>query len=338
MGQKLYKEYELLLSRGDWKYYPIQEMLSMDLFFNRDAIINFFKSYLGKGEKANLHIIKFIDSLTTSRLQHTFSCFLLGILICEKCESLLYRINNELNKISIQNPEKPKERFKYLWMLISIFHDFGYAIENKDEELSKNEFEKLITKLHSHPKTIPDIYTKKLLRNYAKYHLCRFGSNDHGICGGIQLYSDLCKLREDKVASSNQTRYWGEDLIPSFALAAWIVACHNIWFVEEHEEQSNCYKCLGLKALVYQMKTREIQKSSFLFLLCLVDSIEPVKFFNSVDVLKRIKVEFMEFGKISIINHGMCKMKFDGYVNKLKDLDNWLTDIKTADGIITIDI
>jgi hypothetical protein len=330
MAETLYREYEQLLSNGDWKYYPFKETLGIDILSDRDSMISFFVSYLGKGEKAVLPIFKFLNTLSEDRLQHTFSCFLLGILIYEKCESLLYRINNILNQIPIQNPEKPCERFKYLWMLISIFHDFGYAIESKDKELRKNEFKELMTRFHSRPKSIPSIYSKKLIRKYNKYRLCRFGVNDHGICGGIKLYSDLYKLRGKKEDQSTTEHYWGADLVPSYALAAWTVACHNIWLVKNDDNNAGsimCYKCQHIDELIYSKESRIIKESPFLFLLCLADSIEPIKIFKNLDILNHIAFDFSKENCIKILSRDMCIVHNELYLSKIKDLNDWLTDV-----------
>jgi len=330
MGKSLYSQYEQLLKSGNWKYYPFKGALDIDVFSDRDSMRSFFESYLGKGGKADLSIFKYINTLSKSRLQHTLSCFLLGILIYESNKHLSRRINSVLEKIPIQNIEGPRERFKYLWLLISIFHDFGYAFENKDVELSKNEFDELITELNSHPESIPIIYSQELLKNYAKYRLCRFGIDDHGICGGIKLYSDLCELRKEKENQSTIEGYWGEDLIPSFELAAWTVACHNIWHVKYGENNVGsimCYKCQHLEELIYNIDSRIIKKSPFLFLLCLVDSIEPIKIFNDVDKLRHMAFDFSKERCIEIHTRKICQIHKEHYLSKIKELNDWLTDV-----------
>ena len=328
MAETLYNEYKRLLSNDSWKYYPI-DTLGIEVFSNRDDMIRFFESYLGKGEKDTLPIFEFINNLSENRLQHTLSCFLLGILLYERCSSITCGICRSLLKKPINNPETMDERFKYLWLLISIFHDFGYAIENKDVELSIKEFEEMITKLHSRPNTIPSIYTKKLLRNYAKYRKCRFGVDDHGICGGIKLYSELCQLREDKTGTSDKEHYWGEDLIPHFALAAWTVAYHNIWLIKDCEKNANtirCYQCFNLDKLIYHGASRIIKESPFLFLLCLVDSIEPIKIFENLDILNHIAVDFSKTGCINLQTYDLCHDDKNKYLSKFVEINDWLTD------------
>ena len=337
MAKSLYNEYEQLLSSGSWKYYPLEETLGMKMFSDRDSIISFFKHYIGKGEKANMPIVDFIDNLSMDRLQHTLSCFLLGILLYERSSSITCGICRSLRKKPINNPETMDERFKYLWLLISIFHDFGYAIENKDVELSIKEFDEMITKLHSRQTIVPSIYSKILLRNYAKYRVCRFGVYDHGICGGLKLYAELCQLRENKASSSDQKHYWGEDLIPHFALAAWTVACHNIWLIKDCEKNANairCYKCFNLDKLIYHGTSRIIKESPFLFLLCLVDSIEPIKIFDNFDKLKQVKFVFPSDNIIEIDINGLCLKDHDTYIKKIVDINDWLCD--TIDTVIKL--
>lgn len=327
MARTVYDEYNLLLINGSWKYYTFHERIDMGLFSNIESMRSFLSMYLGKGEKSGIEIFDYLNAMPTERLQHTISCFLLGTLLYERCPSISKDINSVLNKFPINNDERFEERFRYIWLLISLFHDFGYAIENNLIEYDKEQFDTLMSKFPRSPKSIPRPYSKTLLINYEKYRKCRFGVNDHGICGGIKLFSDLCELREDKSNHNGSNNYWGEDLIKLFSLAAWTVACHNIWFVNENDRTVECYRhCLKLDKLVYQEKFRNIKESPFLFLLCLVDSIEPIKIFNNKDSLHHIAFDFSNTTSINIQIDGLCQPKKNHYLSKIKELNDWLTD------------
>ncbi len=326
MSKTLYEEYEQILFDERWKYYSFPK-IDVSVFSTQDTLRCFFMSYLGKGEKSDIEIFHYIDNLSLFRLRHIMSCFLLGVFLYVNSNRISSSINYDLSRIPIQNPETITERFKYLWMLISIFHDFGYSVENKEKKIDNAQFNSLMTKFSKRPKTISPVFSKKLLRNYKKYRSCKFDVIDHGIYGGIKLYSDLCELREEKASCSNSMFYWGEDLIDSFSLAAWTVACHNVWFIPQDNENADCYRCNKLDKLLYKDQTREVIKSPFLFLLCLVDSIEPLKFFDDVEIMKKISF-VLSSEQLNIKNISTYPFCFNSFKNKIKDLNGWLTDVE----------
>ena len=117
----LYDEIKQLLCNGEWAYYICKEPLDMNIFSNEEKIKSFLSLYLGKGEKTKLPIFDYIRNLSTKRLQHTLSCFLLGTLLYIKCNVIASEIDAELTKYPNNIKELLFERFKYVWMLTCIF-------------------------------------------------------------------------------------------------------------------------------------------------------------------------------------------------------------------------
>lgn len=317
-----------MLSNGKWAYYPYQGPLDMTIFSNnvkKEDIILFLSLYLGKGEKLGLPIFRQNEKLSTERLQHTLSCFLLGKLLYIKCNVIASEIDAELTKYPNNIKELLFERFKYVWMLTCIFHDFGYCIEDGKIEFNWNDFDSLMKKLPRRSATIPNIYTKELLKKYERFRLGKYCVYDHGICGGIKLYFDLCELREKKELENNGNLNWAKVLEKSFSLAAWAVACHNIWFVKASDKNAKCYRHYKLDKLIYEGISREIKKSPLLFLLCLVDSIEPIKVFHDHELTKYLEIEFKD-NTIGLL-FSAPNINNDKYTNRIKGLNDWLCDI-----------
>ena len=139
----------------------------------------------------------------------------------------------------------------------------------------------------------------------------------------------MCKLREDKAGSSNEPLYWGEDLILYYALAAWTIACHNIWMIEDCEKNNDtiiCYKHLDLSKLIYKTQSRIIKESPCLFLLCLVDSIDPIKIFKDLAILNCIAFDFSKEESIEIHTDRLCQPKKNDYTYRILGLNDWLCD------------
>lgn len=185
----LHNEYNQLLQSEEWAYYPCQGKIDMNIFLSKENIKSFLSLYLGKGEKPGLPIFRQNEKLSTERLQHTLSCFLLGTLLYIKCNAISSEIDAELTKNPDNINEPISERFKYVWMLTCIFHDFGYCIEDEEIECIRDnfDFDSLMKKLPRRPATIPNIYTKELLKKYERFRRGKYCVHDHGICGSIKL-------------------------------------------------------------------------------------------------------------------------------------------------------
>lgn len=135
----------------------------------------------------------------------------------------------------------------------------------------------------------------------------------------------MCELREKKELEHNGNLNWAKDLEKSFSLAAWAVACHNIWFVKATDKDAKCYRHYKLDKLIYEGKSREIKQSPLLFLLCLVDSIEPIKAFHDHNHLYNLEIEFNDntIG-LSFSDPDIGK---DDYCDRIKGLNDWLCDV-----------
>lgn len=343
----LAQKYDSLIKTNEWKYYDFPQQTTNII---DESSKNFIVSYFGKGSKTEASIFKYIESLEEYRIKHILSSFLLGVIVYEESTILQENIDGFLKKIPSDREESSKERFLYIWMLVSIFHDFGYAVEEKKVDIEIDEFDSLLEQMPDCPKGVPELYDKSLLKSYNTFKCCHFSCYDHGIVGGIKLYSDLCKLREEKERKNNYNDtncYWGEDLENDFSIAAWAIACHNIFYDKGNTAYTSCYKQLGLENLICSNDKEKylikIDRHPIFYLLCLVDSIEPIKTFKMYDALKKVKlgvdtnqIKIQVDAACALCGSDICQSKIEVYFNKAIALNNWLAKTTKSGNTLTI--
>lgn len=157
------------------------------------------------------------------------------------------------------------------------------------------------------------------------------------VIGGIKLYKELCDLRR-KRADNDPRHYWGEELEYDFAVAAWAIACHNIFYINKTEEYHWCYTQMGLGRFVYSDNVRKISQKQHLlfFLLCLVDSIEPLKTYSDNSMLHSINLDIQSDKIIIQIDSFPCPCIKTTYMNKVLNLNEWLIDTEYSNNALNI--
>ena len=111
------------------------------------------------------------------------------------------------------------------------------------------------------------------------------------------------------------------------------IASHNIWYASDMSSKRS-YINFGLNSLVYK-KNRKIsyEKNPLFYLLCLADSLEPVKRGNESDaqqILEQIKIDYYHTSKtvkITIRSYWSNSECGKQYIRNVKELTTWL-DVK----------
>lgn len=309
-----------------------------------------------------------IDSL--QRGDHTLSVFLLGIRLAEMFKILPY--GNKANEA--KDPyEKDGFNFKYYWFLACLYHDVGYVYENstyldesiRDEQERKNKLQGDLVSVRTDGveavQEICDIqylhsrefktYSKAEVNLYLKGR-ATFGieSIDHGIVGGLLLYDKLRKQFETswaKIAlnnSSSRIDFWDNGLhlsnnhFEEYAKAANAIIAHNIWI-----ETLNKYKQFVNMRLGEKNKLTYDKNDPLCFILCLADTLEPLKrlsdVMNAECILRNISLEFPRpqlksiHINVKITNNDIwnCKAKeaLKAYIKAILDMKNWLEGVST---------
>lgn len=290
--------------RNLWNYYN-ESMYIIQLNDIKDLsnqAKSFINCYLRRGGKGDIpFFVENIEKLDSDRINHVVSCFFLGMVIysnCGKIKSSILRAFDDSNTLC----ESVELRFSYIWFLVCLFHDLGYAVENDFPwaEKKKDDFDKYYKIFPKKPSGIPCVFTKSLLKKYMSWRICCNQRYDHGVIGGINLFHDLCQYRCNVVdtfglADSGFVKeglYWGKDLEKDYSFAAWVIACHNIWLTQESNDNARCYRCFHMDKLIRDSPVINIDRHPILFLFCLADSLEPIKNLKDVCLYDRIRISF----------------------------------------------
>lgn len=289
---------------------------------------NFIIDLLNRGGKDTQNLTEQIRMLPMMRKQHTISCFLLGNEIYNSNLIIRKLIDKAISDIRPDNiHENCTKRFRYIWMMISLFHDLGYNIEDGNSSLTYPELRMAYTKLNVSKEALCKPYSKKMIGRYLDYRWERWQHIDHGIAGGVLLYKELCELRKQKESIGSQTLYWGKELEKDFLFASWIIACHNIYKITQNDESEIYYRHFKLEDLITPQKIIDIDKSPLLFLLCLVDNIEPVKQIREIDPTDKIELFFPQNKLIVNANNLTEDILRCQYLGKILALNAWLTEV-----------
>jgi hypothetical protein len=309
----------------DYRYVQNNGGFRLSNFHNGDAN-RFMEEYFRHSGKGTMPIEKLgVYSPNFPKPDHTCFIFILGVIINYYC----------FKEKSIFTGESPTgyPQFPFVWFLTCLFHDIATDFErSKLYKGELNNIEELNEKLKLAYKLLEEgIFTNanesliKVIPQYYEYRI-KEEKKDHGIIGGLFLYDNLIKIRKAKG--------WDKELDKFYSDAAAAIATHNIWF--------NDNKARKVVKELNEIESISFKDSSLLFLLGLVDTIDPLKTYSCVGdplyILENILLSFPETGKIEIAVKKGSLLNFaclEGLKKKLKWLD---VDVKNNNNGITIKI
>lgn len=336
MAESLYAIYEeIRKNRISWDYYCKHNKdnydPSNDIFKCEDKAKEFIEKYFWHGSKS-VFLLQDGSKLNqlNKRYVHTVSLFFLGIYLYDKLEW------DGKGEVSTEEYSK----FLFLWFISCLYHDVGYYFENNNDKciqlktieefISENNIKDDSNLLKSNSDIIYPY--SSLLKGYYDYTVKELGHLDHGITGGIILYDRL--VQNTKAHGENCCEdgiLFSSKLYPDYRKAADAVARHNIWFAKkgEHEERIKKYEKYGIDdELVINGECERLSLSNdniIYFLLCLADSIEPVKLYSCVypeEVLKRINVDVRNNEITFSFTDNILKKEIMS--KKAEELEDWL--------------
>ncbi|MBR3382816.1 MAG: hypothetical protein IKG85_07265 [Clostridia bacterium] len=298
---------------------------SVELFSSQKEAKRFIRKRFAK-EYTNKKIKECIDLITPSRAIHTVSAFLLGLSI---------RDNLQIDTRSwrrLPGEHSPKGSFVLFWSLICLFHDIGYKYEN--DSANKTEYKSIDDWILSHNLNYNLLYESKneeLIRNYYQYRITgKDPCLDHGIIGALLLYDALMDLAESSQIYSH-IRYYKD----FFVKVCDTIALHNMW--RATPATNNVYIMHNLWPLIPGNDQHHIifyKDDSLLFLLALVDTIDPIKKFchdrrsknpaTEISVLTNAYVYFTNRNKIKALDLFYNNPDFEGYATQLADTEGGL--------------
>lgn len=328
------------LHRSEWDYYyginenkELQNPFLDENLSHTDFIFHFFK----RGEKVKVFNTIGSDFTKIRYPNHINSVFFLGLLVYSK--------TGLKEKFKLGNNAPGYQTFPFMWFLISLYHDNAYHIE-KDHELIKNN--QNLTQLCLNFKIKHNLFKNKLhvgsstlmncCENYFKYRIEKSNLIDHGIFGGLLLYDRLLKIRRKKAVAHEGSLFWGEALEDQYKLAASAIATHNIWMPKKN--QYELYSNYGLNDLI-NFTPLKFNDFNFLYLLGIIDTIDPIKTFIDDDINEKYIFENlkMEFKKSSIVFSVVenSRLDFQKLVEKCNSYVGWL-DVKVNFDHIRLEI
>jgi len=341
-NMKSFKEHIKGLKQSDWDYYfELDHKKLNNPFTQKNFHVNFVKRYFKRSGKSK--ILDFINILPNRKLdynrtKHTNSIFFLGVLLYKQT-NLQHEYFDDINTAEYK-------RFPFLWFLSCLFHDFGFTIEKDKKAIEGiSNLNDLITlhKIDNYLLNEEPIFMNKTLfgsiENYFNFRLKEHKKIDHGIFAGIYFYDRLTKIRIIKSQEFDDTLFWGEELNEQYAQAANAIATHNIWLAEPENIEN--YKAYNLDALTTNFEPVSFDNFPLLYILGIVDTIDPIKAFNDYKfppdyILRNILFEF-NGNEFRIKNHENSKLDFNEILKKVKNLDRWLAvDIITYDNEVKL--
>ena len=212
---------------------------------------------------------KYLPEEYDYRIKHILFSFGLGLVFADFA-NLTTKISEKYKYCQYEIENNNNDNFLYAWLTVCLYHDFGYYVDHKKYSNISN-LSNIINSLEC------NIFMSGALSRYSpelyhKYYADRYKTNkkngdfeigDHGILGGIVLY-DLIN-RE----SSCEYCYFDENL-------CFCIMEHNIWKQKKDYPLSSPYHWIDKSNFV----KIDSQKEPLLFLLSLVDTIEPTKKFS----------------------------------------------------------
>jgi len=245
----------------------------------------FHNEYFKLGEKACLLDDKLMNEF---RKKHSVYLYFLGLYLYDNIPTITESIDNKI----LANGKNIN--FRYIWYLTSLYHDYFFDIEEYPEKFSafieKQELN-FLTGLRIQNKCIPSKITG-VINNYNlyKYHLNirlythreRSPFEDHGIIAGMAFYQIMEKLHSLNINKVIDKRivFYEQNMINVIPKIAYALIGHNIFQKSPNDDEANKYRYFGLCKLIRKKPLVKLKRHPLLFLLDLVDTIDPFKVLN----------------------------------------------------------
>jgi len=323
---------------------------------------NFIDKHFSKGEKHGVFAIneEFREVYDKEgKHQHTVSLYLLGLVL----QSVFsWELRKKLT--TLMNTEGWYS-FKYSWYLTCLYHDVTSSIEKDIRYKDRiGAVEKSLLFQHKPMRDGVNLlrFPKQVLLNYLEYRRTQRSEhrNEHGVIGGTQLFDALYKSFAEKMEGWNweeRPEYrehnlkWRREHLDHFAYIADAVCCHNIWLADPSmPERYEQYLKNGLEALIVRQDEDKISMAEYplQFMLCLLDTIEPIKKFEKLGVETILRnIYLKKDGDTLVITWGRVieeQSKFDSWIESIYELPNWMhvnipeAEVKESPSAITIEI
>jgi len=322
-------------NKENWKsYYDIliepEKLFAINEEECNENCKEFIKIQFAAGQKEDVFNLQFAEKYKNEgKHAHTISLYLLGLYLAGLFkERICCDVNRKIPPIDKSIEWYNDTDYKYTWFMTSLYHDIASCIEKSDY---KNIHELSCENLFSNPKF--NRYNKNTVKNYWKYRK-HDNKQDHGIYGGVLLHEKLNdiygEMTSDKRLPVNENGLvWREEHLDHYKYVADAIVTHNMWTVSsEDKEAVQKYEHAELMELIIDDEKKKLSITDYPlhFMLCLLDTIEPVKRFNNLspyEVLNSISIDIVkdENGKIEI--------RWNKTIRQQPQFWDWMKNIST---------
>lgn len=289
-----------------------------DLFAQRKAR-DFIRECFSE-EYKNEKIKRCIGIITPFRAVHTVSAFLLGLIVRNKLQI------DTRDWRRLPGEKSPKGSFELFWSFICLFHDIGYKYEEDSDQQLFEDIDDFICFLNLDYNLLEESKHKNLIRNYYKKRISgEKACLDHGIVGALFLYDALMDLAENSQIYSSIKEYKS-----FFVKICDTIALHNMW--RASIDNISNYESFGLFELIPGDDQHHIifyKDDPILFLLAVVDTIDPIKEFcrnrrhrvavSEVSVLNNTDIHFVNRTGLKKLDLSYSGPGFHKYVEERAD-------------------
>lgn len=321
--KSIIEAFENFDEKEDWNYYNCKNLNNP--FLGGENHNEFIEKYFSKSGKLNEMPNEFntiLEDKDSNRIIHSNSLYFLGCLFYKELK-LEDRISNERLK---------GKNFIFIWFMTALGHDFGYKYEN-DFEAYKDSFNSLQSiKNKFSIKKETDLFSLqrehenkigKLYNQIEKYFNYRYkkGKIDHGILSALVLFHSLAKHRKSMEKSENDDFNWKDEVTIDYAHACIAIGTHNIWNLEENIQKE-------YNIILTDIFPLKFDEYPLLFLLGLIDTIEPLKIFDCVksnNILENILIDFKDNKTIILKNKDNSILDFQKLVKRTNEMEKWLS-------------
>lgn len=260
----------------------------------------------------------------------------------------------------------------YIWALASLYHDVATSREKLKQPLSESVIRNALPEnylsscdvfgkkpinytIFENYKEIDDIlkncsrnncngiptYSDEIINGYFRKRL-KDGCIDHGVASGYLFYDALVKnyiKNKEKVVSVNeQGEFSVNELkfrpvhLQLFKYIADAIIVHNIWRYNDKTKSEYDSYGIAIESLQEEKNLFTVEDNPLPFFLCLVDTIEPTKFFYQLSfesVLKGISIDCfgdrieIQVNKTENFPLSQTIIK-EWFSNKLSSMSKWL--------------
>lgn len=341
-----YEEYkELLKNYSSWFRFPkkrIHDEFSFETLLTPLNSNNFIRLMFFNENYINLvNKVKYPDDDSIDRGVHTVSAFFMGIMLKEKLKisvKAIPRVCGDYHK-----------SFLFFWAMICLAHDITYRIEREKSIKEYKTLDDFVEKNKIQYNLLNETQYSQLFRNYYKYRydapvVGRKSRIDHGITCGIIIYDALMRRyyldvktkKEVPIFIAEDEWKFNKNFKKSAIKISETIARHNLWIADKKSKKY--YEKYNLFELIEDdssfAKVAYAEKDSLLFLLGLVDSLEPYKCCGKdnktdiYDLLQNIEIKFNSKNKYFTMT---SKQYIDkDVINGWKTISKWL-ELKTEE-------